>query len=406
MRGYKNWFTKVYHAGPFMGKYKDLSIADVGIIFNNLTLAEGQQFTLSQEVKVTLKYNGDAIKYRIAETADLSGVAWIDIPVEGDITYTLSEGFGNKTVYAQVASAAEESIVLSADIAYQSTPLSLDSITLSGGYNKIVSVSFNYSGSFTPAKYRIGESSDLSGVTWRTYTDDITYSFATAGTKTLYGQLQDADGNISEIKSVSGKVYEGKPRIVLSLGWGNEHTNYKKTMYDPVNMLTRINQSSGTVSKEPVYYQDGNVAGTVTKVDTQGSSWTSASYKGYVQGDNSGVYPDEVMEKNLVSGGNKDEYFPRNLQIEIPAGRYKVRLLCNTIYNRYDKNKFKYQLVVGGTEYPYAISDTYTFVNNMQEFIEQTIDIPEGGFNLQWGSCNAGGTFMVIPINVIEIEQI
>lgn len=403
MRGYKNWFTKVFHSGPYMGKYKDLSIIDVGVVLSSFAISDEAVFTLAQTVPISLAYNDLAIKYRIGETSGFSGVSWIDIPAEGDLTYTLSPEFGKKTVYAQVASNTEESAILSTSIVYQSTPLSLDSITLSGGYNKMAEVIFNYSGSFVPAKYRLGEMSDLSEVTWVDCTDNVTYMFDTAGDKTIYGQLQDADGNISEIKSARITVLSGSPKIILSLGWANSDFR-DKSVYDAEFKLTKINFETGAANI-PIYRQDGTLAGEYSKLDNWTQSWVQSNSKGYSTGTNSGIYPDAILERNIVAGDNK-VFSYRELKIVIPAGRYKIKLLCNTIFNRYDKNKIRYGIKVVDTEYLYSLPSTYVYVNNVQELLELTVDVPESGFNLQWGTGDTGGTWMPVPLNVVEIEKV
>lgn len=403
-RGYRNWFANVNYAGPFMGQYKDAGIADENVVLRGFTLAGGTPSTFSQKVTVQLTYYGDVIKYRIGETADLSSVDWVDIPADG-IEYSLSDGYGAKTVYAQVASGNAESAVLSASINYQAAPLSLDSISATGGYNATATVVFNFSGDYTPAKYRLGETSDLASAEWMGYTDSIHYTFDSAGDKTLYGQLQDSDGNLSEIKSVDVTVYDGKAKMVISIGWSNGETNNKPSVFDSDNKLTRIQLVNSNTNK-PIYYTDGVQAGTLTKIDTQGASYMVNDKKGCATGDDSGIYPDIILEHNVITGGSTADYAYRDIHISIPAGTYKVRLLCNTIFNRYAKGKFKYQLVSGGIEYPYEISDTYTFVNNVQEFIEQTIVVTDEGFNVQWGPVTTGGTYMIIPLNIIEIEGV
>ena len=203
MRGYKRWYNKVNHCGPLMGVYKDVTLPDTTIQLLSISINDGTPSTLNRTVSISMSYRGTPVRYRVGEVADLSAISWIDMPASGNIEYTLSDGFGAKTVYAQISDNTEDGNVVSGNITYQATPLSLTALVLSGGYENTADVTFDYEGSYTPAKYRLGEAADLSDATWIDWSDNIIYQFASSGEKTLYGQLQDANGNISEIRSAT-----------------------------------------------------------------------------------------------------------------------------------------------------------------------------------------------------------
>lgn len=42
MRGYKNWYIGNFHAGPFMGKYKDASVIDAELALTGIVIIRGQ----------------------------------------------------------------------------------------------------------------------------------------------------------------------------------------------------------------------------------------------------------------------------------------------------------------------------------------------------------------------------
>ena len=69
-----------------------------------------------------------------------------------------------------------------------------------------VKISFDYIG--TPTHYRLGESEELSSATWLEWTEDIAYTFASSGNKTLYAQIKNAENEISEVQSASINIPE------------------------------------------------------------------------------------------------------------------------------------------------------------------------------------------------------
>lgn len=120
MRGYKNWFMSNFHAGAFMGIYKDASIVDKGISLQGITINDGAADTMNRNVSVQFSYIGDPTKYRMGENSDLSGVSWQ--AWTGDTaSYTLSEAVGSKVLYAQIADNENESSVVSQAIVYSTS---------------------------------------------------------------------------------------------------------------------------------------------------------------------------------------------------------------------------------------------------------------------------------------------
>lgn len=117
IRGYRNWYKTINRTGPFLGIYKDTTVEDVTVQLTGIAINSGASTTTSRNVTVKLNYTGQPVRYRIGESADLSSVPWTDWT--GDtMNFTLSEGYGDKTVYAQIATNDVESDVLSASISY------------------------------------------------------------------------------------------------------------------------------------------------------------------------------------------------------------------------------------------------------------------------------------------------
>lgn len=122
MRGYKVWYDRIRHCGPLMGVYRKDAGENVLALHSVLLSDNG-----SRIISVELVYDGVPATYRIGETPDLSAVGWLPFPDGGIIEYTLSEGFGLKTVYVQIADANMESEVKSSAITYESDIVFKDS---------------------------------------------------------------------------------------------------------------------------------------------------------------------------------------------------------------------------------------------------------------------------------------
>lgn len=406
MNGYRNWFVKVRHAGPFMGKYKNPDIIDESLALERMSLDHGTPSTLSRTVSVQLFYRGDASRYRIGETADLSAAEWLDMPADGGIEFMLSDGFGAKTVYAQVASDTEESNVVSATIAYQATPLTLDGITVTGGNRLTVNVAFEYSGSYEPSGYRLGEKADLSDAQWKDYAGPVSYLFATPGEKTLYGQLRDADGNISEIKSAVVTVSNEKSRMVVSLGWELIGDNGYQ-----FNDATGINEMGFAYSKGtalPWKWSDGQDGGTIVNNNKSGYYGKVYNCHGDRTGDDSGVYPDDCLYYLVLHRtGWSDTYQYVEAAVNgLARGTYRVRLFVTVsgTVESYDTSVTKYQLVADGIVLDMAMPDGFEAKGNADKFLEQEVTVTgDSPLLVRWGT-TAG--LKLAALNVIEIEEV
>lgn len=304
-RGYKNWYDGIFHAGPFMGKYKDSGLAPVILVLDSIALEKSASSMFA--VSVAFSFRG-------------------------------------------------------------------------------------YAGS-----YRIGESADLSDAVWQDYSDDITYTFAAAGNKTLYGQLRDQAGHVSDIRSASIVIAQINRKAVVSIGWSMNNNLFE----DGINKI-----DYGKISAEyKIFDIFGAVFGSIKKVDTGGANYTQEYYKGAVTGDDSGLFPDAILEKNIIVRTNQASPSGREFHVTVPAGQYKIRILCNTIDAGYSNARASYQVIIGETVHKFPISDAYTATNNMSDYLELSLDIPEGGFNIQWGTATAGG-WITIPLNVLEVEEV
>ncbi len=406
-RGYLNWYNTVCPIGPFMGKFKSDDIDDESVELLSISINGGNSSTQERNVSVLLNYTGAATRYRIGETADLSSATWQNIPEGNMIEYTLSDGFGQKTVYVQISKGQTISDTKSATIEYVSTPLTLEALILNGGKitstSLIIPVTFTYSGSFAPTKYRLGEVADLTGVSWVDYSDSVNYTFTSIGSKTVYGQLQDAEGNETEIKHSSITIEEPSEKIVISTGWVSSEIGNTGSLYDEINKLVKISTPATNIIRN-LYTVTGDSLGTLTKIDSEGASFMAATTKGASTGDNSGIYPDEILEHNICTG-SKSEKYRENKIGGLSAGTYKIRLFCSTIHADVDVSRSKWKISVNGVETDFLIPTDFTPKGNLTQWLEQTVEIGEDGFSILWG-VTSSGSYIWVPMNIIEIEKL
>lgn len=290
----------------------------------------------------------------------------------------------------------------------ESTPLTLDGIVLSGGNDKTVEVNFNYSGSYLPAKYRVGEVADLSGTIWLDYSDNIKYAFDTFGEKTLYGQLQDADGNMTEIKSATITITEVTGnKAVISIGWVKSELNNQSIIFDEGLKINKVNYSTAASTWK---WQDGTDGGTILKNNSNGIATSgSGGMPGATTGDDSGIYPDAIIEKDvlIMRTGTEEDFtiYCEALISGLLPGRYKIRL-----YNSLKSTDTsltataKYQIVVGDTATDFTFPEGYDIRNNLTQWIEQEVTV-DNSFLLRWGRKEGKTGTHRYPVNIIEIEK-
>jgi len=288
----------------------------------------------------------------------------------------------------------------------ESVPLTLNSITLSAANNKTVEVTFNYSGSYSPIKYRVGE---VAGIDWKDYSGNITYTFASTGDKVLYGQLQDVEGNITAIKSAIITIAEeAAHKAVISIGWIKSEINNQSIIFDEELKINKVNYSTVASTWK---WSDGTDGGTILKNNANGIA-TSASggMPGATTGDDSGIYPDAVLEKNvlIMRTGTEEDFttYCEALISGLSAGKYKIRLYNNLkSIDASLTSTAKYQIVVGDIATDYTFPSGYDIRNNLEQWVELEVEV-EDSFLLRWGRMEGKTGTHRYPLNMIEIEEV
>lgn len=413
-RGYKNWFGTVSPTGAYMGVYKSANINDEPISLTGVSINGGAASTRGQVVSVELTYTGAATRCRIGEVADLLAASWVDIPAGGIVEYTLSEGFGQKTVYAQVGAGSQASEIKSDAIEYQSTPISLDDFIINDGKinsrHLTVPIAFTYSGSFAPSKYRLGEVADLSAVAWLDMAEVITYTFASMGQKTLYGQLQDKEGSMTDIKSASLNIEQLARKAIVSLGWGLleiPNNTDGLSIFDGETGITRFQSQQTIAMPRKIYDTTGELLGTAVPSSISSNMVTPPAQKGAVTGDNSGVYPDVYLEHSSVYGGNSAGDY--HIAFTLPGGTYKVRVFTNTLWvgRVTPNNALSYKTVTATSDVALVLpaSGVQNNTANLTEPVTVTVS-DDGLLRVSFGISGVSKDYYYAPLNIIEIEEV
>ena len=129
-----------------------LNVTPGGLSLTSITVNNGASSTTSRDVSVSPSYKGSPTRYRIGETSDLSSATWVDYTV-GEIPYTLSSGYGSKTIYLQLKDADTESVIRQATIEYReaSTEVELTGLRIQGGSSVQQGKTLPLSISYTPS---------------------------------------------------------------------------------------------------------------------------------------------------------------------------------------------------------------------------------------------------------------
>ena len=409
-RGYKNWFAGGQSPiGPFMGKYRNPAVVSANLLFASMKIDAGAAETSNRTVSVSYSYEGRATHYRIGEAADLSDADW-EVIAASPVGYTFKDTeYGTKTLYMQLKNNVETSAVLHGSINYAAppyVPLVLNSVTINDGaagtYSREVSVALGYTeGSTTAVSYRAAESvAALDAVEWQPLSNPFTYMMSDMyGAKTIYVQLKDSDGNVTDAKG-DGISYEKTPQevTVVAIQWPNG--------YDEENKINKGISSSNT-SPNVLKSNLGNVFGKSYRLTLSIVSYSEET-SGAVTGDDSFDYPDIYMKRNqqmrIYSSGTAQYQYKFT---SIAPGRYRVRLFASTIFdNDTATDKRYYRMYTGyGTDnqVQYDFPQVSDIKDNISEWMVQEVTVTDDGeLVLEFGLEGKG----ISALGIIEFTKV
>lgn len=236
-----------------------LNVSPDAVTLNSISINSGSSTTISQNVTITPSYTGVPTHYKIGESSDLSGASLISYS-GGNIQYTLSSGYGEKTIYLKMKNAESESVVRSSMITYeeQSTEIALTGLNITGLTNNLkVGDSCQLSVSYTPAN------TTQTGITW----DSDNKSVATIDSFGMLHIVGNGTANISatsiynssittiQAVNISSSVVSKDVAIISEYAW----TEYKQAfLFDEIaNVYITIannnNNNGCPAGGEPIY---------------------------------------------------------------------------------------------------------------------------------------------------------
>lgn len=358
----------------------NIELNTTSLYITHYMVSEDNTFTDTQ----WLVYNGNQIQYTFEE-------------------YTTSEA---KIVYVKLKNIYGESNIKQDSINYIAPqPVSLTSITLAGGVTTYegtsVPVEFNIA-TGTPSHYRLAESTEsLSSSSWVTWTDNITYEFQTAGTKTLYAQIKN---ETSESAVVSDSITITLPATSVVIGM-NSTANYQVQLTtapngDVINQIKHnVNQYSNSFTltstageslstwkyhELPTYYTANSIF--ADSGSNAGENNSSA--------DDSGVYPVSTFLRCRTSQNNTHTGTRKlRFSFTLPAGTYDMSILYSpsssyllteaqrlqSYYAVYNGTTELVKQVVGTNGFTGAGNNTYN--NTMQFTLDDTTTIDVAAWN-------------------------
>lgn len=397
---FANMLSEVLRA-PFINRIKAFEKSPELI---SMSINSGAATTYAQQVNVVLDVSGNITHYKIAETSDLSGALWV-IGTSKDISYLLSSGYGNKTIYVQAMNLYGASQVKSASINFQERPSVLYVVTgqsNNGSYGTVL-----------PTSQEVVPGGDAN-VTASAVTGYVIESWSGATTSTGVGT---ASGNaqvtnVQENKVVtcnfkqesSGPPPTGNGKIILFPGLNYEavtltggiKANRVRALFSTTTPVYSIVDTAGNKAGEKVSDKNLLPAG---MVDINTATSANPSLTG-----NTGVFPDEFI--NVLYGVYVNGTYPESRGIfrltGIAPGTYLVKILYST-------SKTLTPAQISGMTYEVngiSVNPPAGFnpVNNNSVFIEiNNVAVgADGGLDIYMGNTQ---TYVRTGFNAIEIEK-
>lgn len=396
----------------------------VSAILTSIAINNGDQATASGNVSVKLTSVNTVTHYRIGQQSDLSSVAWI--AYTGDtVNYNSGVSSGTLTLYAQVKNSNSESEVKSSSINVV-IPVTVTAMALADGQASFAGYSPKVSftiGAGTPTHYRLAETSaGVSAAAWLPWSENITFTFASIGAKTLYGQVKNA---VSESSIVNDSITLTAPPVAVLIGFNaaSNNTNTKVVTAGLTTNQVKFATYTGYGALQLVDTTGANAAGMYFNLNTSfyaandifnaGNTYENSNLDATVA---SGNYSLQTMAKVMttVSSTAADVKRKARFSLTLPAGTYRFRFLWNTSNSGLSANTESkrinsfYGLFQGATELGRVVctpDNSITGFNNLDFNAEIQVTVSDGAIPVDLGLWSSVGG-QLPGINLIEITKL
>ena len=397
-------------------------------ILNSIVINSGDAFTASGTVSVLLNTINTITKYRIGTTSDLSSLPWQTYS-QAMISFASGLSSGALTLYAQVGNTTSESEVKSSTITIVQ-PVVLSSVSLASGASDfaglIVPVALTVI-SGTATHYRLAEStSELSSKAWVVMSDNLSYTFASIGSKTLYAQVKNQVGDSSVVSdSITLKEV---PVLILIANVPTGGTTISGVGFvQPIaagNGAVALKDTQGNVKGSLVGhyrpYNEADYAAIATKYSVNVLSGTGTpNYWGTPTLPAATVYPNSMIwdgtTKNVILpirstfSNIVTDRIPTVILKGMTPSNYKVRLLITD--NNSVVNTQPWILQVQNQTQQITLEDTPTKVvnNNSNWYTFDSVTVDSDGYMFiteYWQTEPSLSYYRIPPICIIEIEKL
>lgn len=407
----------------------ELIDADAAIL-NSIVINSGDAFTASGTVSVLLNTINTITKYRIGTTSDLSSLPWQTYS-QATISFASGLSSGALTLYAQVGNTTSESEVKISTITIVQ-PVVLSSVSLASGATDFtgltVPVALTVS-SGTATHYRLAEStSELSSKEWITMSDNLSYNFASIGSKTLYAQVKNQVGESAVVSDAI--TLKAVPVLILlanvptaanieGVGFvqpiipGNNSTTLKDTLGNIVGTLVgryKPYNSSDFAAMDSKY--------SINSLDGDGKTayWETPTLPAATGYPNAMIWDGSTKKlakvvKSIFTDFSVDRQSVAILK-GLTAGTYNVRLLLSESANT-ASSTLPYNLQVQDQIQQVSQGDIATKIinNNSNWYSFESVTVSSDGYLFiaqYWevAPISAPGYDGMAPICIIEIEKL
>lgn len=408
----------------------ELIDADAAIL-NSIVINSGDAFTASGTVSVLLNTINTITKYRIGTTSDLSSLPWQTYS-QATISFASGLSSGALTLYAQVGNTTSESEVKSSTITIVQ-PVILSSVSLASGASDFtgltVPVALTVS-SGTATHYRLAEStSELSSKEWIAMSDNLSYTFASIGSKTLYAQVKNQVGE-SAVVSDSITLKEVPVLILIAnvpTGGatisGVGFVNSQIPGNNPIALKDTQGNTVGTFVGKYKPYNEADYAAMNTKYSVNnvngtgnGAYWGTPALPAASGYPNSMIWDGATKNFSLLLKSVYTNFTTDRLPIAIlkglTPGNYKVRLLLSDNSSAPTTTQPWILQVQDQLAQVLQVDLATKVINNNSNFYTfDSVTVDSDGYLFitqywQTAPTSASSSSRISPICIIEIEKL
>ncbi len=263
-------------------------------ILSDFVINNGAISTGSRTVTLDHIASNDPTAYMASERPDFSDANWqtyVAIP-----SFTLSNGYGNKTIYLKLKNDAGESNVNSDTIQYIETKPSLVSFVINNGNEKTTtrSVTLNNIADFNPTYYMASESPTFEKAKWISYSTAPSFTLSKSyGTKTVYLKVKNGAGESNVLSDTIDYVKSLDSKVALAPENNLILQNYPNPFNPETWIPYKLNADSEVVIR--IYAEDGRL------IRTLNQGYQKAGY--YINKDKAGYWDGRNEAGEFVSSG-------------------------------------------------------------------------------------------------------